>query len=72
MGGERSELNIDQVWVERFLISTRCQNAAAERERLLCQIETLSPPCRDEYLRHRRVEIIKQLSLNEQPQLPPR
>ncbi len=69
MGGE-SQLTIDQVWATRFLISARCQNAAAERDSLLRQSETLSPPCRDEYLRHRRREVIKELNLNEQPQLP--
>jgi hypothetical protein len=34
----------------------------AERDRILRQIERLSPPCRDEYLRHRREEIIKLLN----------
>jgi hypothetical protein len=40
----------------------RCQEAAAERERTLRRIEVLSPPCREEYLRHRREEIIKEMS----------
>jgi hypothetical protein len=46
MTGERSHLNLDQVWVRNFLISMRCQNAAAQRERFLRQMETLVPPCR--------------------------
>ena len=61
-GEEPRPRHLDQVWVDKFLIAVRCQDAAAERERALRRIEALSPPCRDEYLRHRRQEIIKEIS----------
>jgi hypothetical protein len=61
MEGQDRPPQIDQVWAERFLISVRCQNAAAERDRQLRQFERLLPPCRDQYLRHHREEIIKEL-----------
>jgi hypothetical protein len=50
---------VDQVWVEHFLIAVRCQEAAAVRDRMLRDIERLSQPCRDEYLKHRMAEILK-------------
>jgi hypothetical protein len=62
MEEERRPRHVDQTWAARFLIAVRCQEAAAERERTLRQIEALSPPCRDEYLRHRRQEIIREMS----------
>jgi hypothetical protein len=64
MEGERRPRHSDQVWAEKekFLITARCQEAMAERERNLRRIEALSQPCRDEYLRHRRGEIIKQMN----------
>jgi hypothetical protein len=63
MEGEgRRPRHVDQVWAENFLIAARTQEAMAERERTLRQIEALSPPCREDYLRHRRQEIIKQMN----------
>jgi hypothetical protein len=62
MEEERRPRHIDQVWAEKFLIAVRCQEAAAERERTLRRIEALSPPCREEYARHRRGEIIREMS----------
>ena len=56
---ERRPRHVDQVWAERFLIAVRCQEAAAVRERMLRDIERLSDPCRDEYLKHRMAEILK-------------
>jgi len=56
---ERRPRHIDQVWAERFLIAVRCQEAAAVRERLTRQFESLTPPCRDEYAKHRMGEILK-------------
>jgi hypothetical protein len=56
---EHRSRSIDQVWVENFLIAVRCQEAAAVRERMLRQFERLSPPCRDEYAKHRMAEILK-------------
>ena len=56
---ERRPRHVDQVWVERFLIAVRCQEAAAVRERMLRDFERLSQPCRDEYLKHRMDEILK-------------
>ena len=56
---ERRPRHVDQVWAERFLIAVRCQEAAAMRERMVRDIERLSPPCRDEYLKHRMAEILK-------------
>ena len=56
---ERRPRHIDQVWAERFLIAVRCQEAAAVRERMLRQFESLSQPCRDEYAKHRMSEILK-------------
>jgi hypothetical protein len=61
-GEEHRPRHIDQVWAERLLIAARCQEAVAERERTLRRIEALSQPCRDEYLRHRRNELIKQMN----------
>jgi hypothetical protein len=61
-GEERHPRHIDQVWAEKFLIAVRCQNAAAERDRMLRQIECIVPPCRDDYPRHRRQEIIKEMN----------
>jgi hypothetical protein len=60
-GEARRPRHVDQVWVEKFLIAVRCQDAMAERERTLRQIEALNQPCRDLYLRHRRQEIIKHM-----------
>ena len=56
---ERRPRHVDQVWAERFLIAVRCQEAAAVRDRMLRDIERLSDPCRDEYLKHRMAEILK-------------
>jgi hypothetical protein len=61
-GEARRPRHVDQVWTEKFLIAVRCQEAMAERARTLRQIEALNPPCREQYLRHRRDEIIKQVS----------
>jgi hypothetical protein len=61
-GPERRPRHLDQVWAQRFLIAVRCQNDAAERERSLRRIDKLSEPCREAYLRHRRGEIIKEMS----------
>ena len=56
---ERRPRHVDEVWAERFLIAVRCQEAAAVRERMLRDVERLSQPCRDEYLKHRMAEILK-------------
>ena len=56
---ERRPRHVDQVWAENFLIAVRCQEAAAVRDRMLRDIERLSDPCRDEYLKHRMAEILK-------------
>ena len=56
---ERRPRHVDQVWAERFLIAVRCQEAAAVRDRMLRDIERLSDPCRDEYVKHRMAEILK-------------
>jgi hypothetical protein len=56
---ERRPRHVDQVWAERFLVAVRCQEAAAVRERMQRQFERLSPPCRDEYARHRMAEILR-------------
>ena len=56
---ERRPRHVDQVWAERFLIAVRCQEAAAVRDRIMRDIERLSDPCRDEYLKHRMAEILK-------------
>jgi hypothetical protein len=56
---ERRPRSIDAVWAENFLIAVRCQEAAAVRERMLRQFESLTPPCRDEYAKHRLEEILK-------------
>ena len=56
---ERRPRHVDQVWAENFLIAVRCQEAAAVRERMLRDIERLSQPCRDEYVKHRMAEILK-------------
>jgi hypothetical protein len=61
-GPDRRPRAIDQVWAQRFLIAVRCQNAAAERERSLRRIEKLNEPCREDYLQHRRAEIIKEMN----------
>ena len=68
-GEERRPRHLDQVWAEKFLIAVWSQDAVAERERALRRIEALSPPCRDEYLRHRRQEIIAGLDKST-PSLP--
>ena len=56
---ERRPRHVDQVWAERFLIAVRCQEAAAVRDRMMRDIERLSDPCRDEYVKHRMAEILK-------------
>ena len=56
---ERRPRHVDAVWAENFLIAVRCQEAAAVRERMLRDIERLSQPCRDEYVKHRMAEILK-------------
>jgi hypothetical protein len=61
MEGQERPPHIDQVWAERFLIGVRCQNAAVERDRQLRQFEKLTPPCREQYLRHHGEEILKKL-----------
>jgi hypothetical protein len=61
-GPDRRPRAIDQVWAQRFLIAVRCQHAGAERERSLRRIEKLNVPCREEYLRHRRDEIVKEMN----------
>jgi hypothetical protein len=61
-GPDRRPRAIDQVWAQRFLIAVRCQNAAAERDRSLRRIERLNEPCREDYLRHRRAEIVKEMN----------
>lgn len=53
--------HIDQVWLEKLLISARCQEAVARRDTLLREIETLNEPCRDAYMRHRYREIMKMM-----------
>ena len=58
---ERRPRHVDAVWAENFLIAVRCQEAAAVRERMLRDIERLSEPCRDEYLKHRMAEILKKM-----------
>jgi hypothetical protein len=58
---EHRPRHIDAVWVENFNIAVRCQEAAAVRERMLRDIERLSEPCRDEYLKHRMAEILKKM-----------
>jgi hypothetical protein len=62
MEQERRPRHLDQVWVECFLIAVRCHEAMAMRERTLRRIKALSQPCGDEYLRHRRDEIIKEMN----------
>jgi hypothetical protein len=64
---ERRPRHVDQVWAERFLIAVRCQEAAAVRESMLRQFERLSPHCRDDYMRHRISEILKELNASESP-----
>jgi hypothetical protein len=58
---ERRPRHIDAVWVENFHIAVRCQEAAAVRDRMIRDIERLSDPCRDEYLKHRMAEILKKM-----------
>ena len=64
---ERRPRHIDQVWAENFLIAVRCQEAAAARERMLRQFESLSQPCRDEYAKHRMAEILKAMGAEDAP-----
>ena len=58
---ERRPLHIDQVWLEKFLISVRCQEAMVRRGEILRNIENLNEPCRAAYLRHRYEEIKKMM-----------
>ena len=67
---ERRPRHIDQVWAENFLIAVRCQEAAAVRERMLRQFESLSQPCRDEYAKHRMAEILKAMGADAPPAAP--
>ena len=68
---ERRPRHIDQVWAERFLIAVRCQEAAAVRERMLRQFESLTQPCRDEYAKHRMGEILKAMGARDAPPAAP-
>jgi hypothetical protein len=67
---ERRPRHIDQVWAENFLIAVRCQEAAAVRDRTLRQFESLTPPCRDEYAKHRMAEILKAMGATAAPAAP--
>jgi hypothetical protein len=68
---ERRPRSIDAVWAENFLISVRCQEAAAVRERMLRQFESLTQPCRDEYAKHRMGEILKAMGARDAPPAAP-
>ena len=50
--------SFDFAWQQRLSIATRCLEAAAEREKLIRKIEAMSEPCRAQYLRHHRSQII--------------
>ena len=52
---------VDLEWRREFLEATHNLQASARREHLLRYIDKLSPPCRDQYLKHRRSEIKKEL-----------
>ena len=67
---ERRPRSIDAVWAENFLIAVRCQEAAAVRERMLRQFESLTQPCRDEYAKHRTGEILKAMGADAAPAAP--
>jgi hypothetical protein len=70
-GPDRRPRAIDQVWAQQFLIAVRGQNAGAERDRSLRRIERLNLPCREEYLRHRRDEIVKVMNKTTVEPTPP-
>ena len=52
---------VDLEWRREFLEATHNMQTSARREHLLRFIDRLSPPCRDQYLKHRRHEIRKEL-----------
>ena len=53
---------VDLEWRREFLEATHNMQASARREHLLRYIDRLSPPCRDQYLKHRRQEIKKEMA----------
>ena len=54
--------SFDFAWQQRLSIATRCLEAAAEREKLLKKIEAMNGPCRAQYLRHHREQIINEMN----------
>ena len=54
--------SFDFAWQQRLSIATRCLEAAAEREKLIKQIEAMNEPCRAQYLRHHREQIINKMN----------
>ena len=54
--------SFDFAWQQRLSIATRCLEAAAEREKLLKKIEAMNGPCRAQYLRHHREQIINKMN----------
>ena len=54
--------SFDFAWQQRLSIATRCLEAAAEREKLIRKIEAMSEPCRAQYLRQHREQIINKMN----------
>jgi hypothetical protein len=67
---ERRPRHIDAVWAENFLIAVHCQEAAAVRDRMLRDFESLSGPCQDVYAKHRMAEILKAMGGGAAPAAP--